>query len=95
MMNPKSDIRDYLNTTAASIPPRRRQAHYMDGVIFAVAVIALCGLCIDAAYDYGYAKGQDAKKCATVPGEKVVSTTAGTCTYANAYGWATKTRRTM
>ena len=94
-MKLKSDIWTHPEPVTMVTTPRRRQAHYMDGVIFAVAVMALCGVCIEAAYNYGYTHGQAAKVCASVPGEKVVSTTADTCTYANAYGRAVKTRRAM
>lgn len=47
-----------------------------------------------AVYDYGVAQGRvEPRKCATVSGEQVVSTTADVCTYAATYGRATTKRR--
>lgn len=95
-MKHKSDIWTHPEPVTMVVtprtPPRRRQAHYADGVIFAVSVFALIALTVEAAYSYGYTHGQAAKVCASVPGEKVVSSMANTCTYASAYGRATKTR---
>ncbi len=46
-------------------------------------------------FNHGYTHGQAARVCAIVPGQQVVSTTADTCTYANAYGRATKQRKAI
>ncbi len=46
------------------------------------------------AFDYGLATGKaEPRKCATVQGQQVVSSTAETCTYASEFGRATTKRR--
>lgn len=72
-----------------------RSTWLAERIIFVMAILATMYYVGDAIYNYGYTHGQSAKVCASVPGEKVVSTTADTCTYANAYGRATKIRRAM
>lgn len=48
------------------------------------------------AFDWGRDVGRDEPKvCARVPGQQVVSSTVDSCTYATAYGRATRTRRAM
>ena len=64
-------------------------------LIFLLAILATMFFIGKGLYNYGYTHGQAAKVCASVPGEKVVSTTADTCTYANAYGRATKQRKAI
>lgn len=70
-----------------------RSTWLAERIIFIVAILATMYYIGDALYSYGYTHGQAARVCAIVPGQQVVSSTADTCTYANAYGRATKTRR--
>jgi len=66
-----------------------------------VLVISVCtGLLVILAvhdiYQLGYERGLSApKKCAMVEGERVVSSTADTCTYASSYGFSTKRRAAL
>jgi len=62
----------------------------------AVVVLSTWAVTLYIAYDFGLQDGQDMPKvCARVPGHEVVSSTVDTCTYATAYGRATKVRRAM
>lgn len=61
-----------------------------------VVVTCIWGATLYGALEYGRFLGrQEPKKCAAVPGEQVVSSTADRCTYAASYGRATKTRRAL
>ena len=72
-----------------------RSTALAERLIILLAILATMYYIGDAIYNYGYTHGQAAKVCASVPGQQVVSTTADTCAYANAYGRATRTRRAM
>lgn len=64
-------------------------------LIFLLAILATMFFIGKGLYNYGYTHGQAAKVCASVPGQQVVSSTADVCTYANAYGRATKQRKAI
>lgn len=64
-------------------------------LIFLLAILATMFFIGKGLYNYGYTHGQAAKVCAAVPGQQVVSSTADSCTYANAYGRATKQRKAI
>lgn len=62
----------------------------------AVVIISTWIVTLYIALDYGMDLGRDEPKvCARVPGQQVVSSTVDSCTYATAYGRATRTRRAM
>lgn len=67
---------------------------YADRIVFWVCVVSTLILYTHSVYEYGVEHGTAApKKCASVPGQQVVSTTHDTCTYASAFGRATNKRR--
>lgn len=72
-----------------------RSTRLAERLIFITALLATMYYIGDALYNYGFTHGQAARVCAIVPGQQVVSTTADTCTYANAYGRATKKRKAI
>lgn len=70
--------------------------------IFQIALYIIVIVFVSAIYFVGFENGKyEAKRecdrtpkvCAVVPGEKVVSTTADGCTYANSFGLSTRNRR--
>lgn len=67
-----------------------------DRIVFWVCAVLGFVFYTQAVYDYGRRHGRaEPRQCASVPGERVVSTTAEVCTYASDYGRATKKRRAM
>ncbi len=72
-----------------------RSTWLAERIIFIVAILATMYYIGDSIYNYGFTHGQAARVCAIVPGQQLVSTTADTCTYANAYGRATKKRKAI
>lgn len=67
---------------------------YADRIVFWVCAALLFVFYTQAVYDYGHTHGQaEPRKCASVQGQQVVSTTAETCTYAAVYGRAITKRR--
>lgn len=72
-----------------------RSTWLAERIIFIVAILAIMYCIGDSIYNYSFTHGQAARVCAIVPGQQVVSTTADTCTYANAYGRATKKRKAI
>lgn len=67
-----------------------------DQAVFVACIIGLIALCINAGYNYGYEQGVKDRPCATVAGEKVISSSAGVCYYVlSNYGRAVKARRAL
>ncbi len=67
---------------------------FADRVVVGVCAIVSIGLYTHLVWEDGFTAGRVApRKCASVEGKEVVSTTAETCTYANSYGRATNKRR--
>ena len=67
---------------------------------YSVDVIVFLGCCQIAllwgAFALGrYVEAKEPKKCATVSGQQVVSTTADTCTYANSFVRVTVKRKAL
>ena len=67
---------------------------YADKIVFWVCVVSTLILYTHSVYEYGVTHGMAApKKCASVQGQQVVSSTADMCVYANSFGRATTKRR--
>lgn len=67
---------------------------YADRIVFWSCLILTLIIYTMIVWEDGYAAGKNLpKQCASVPGKEVVSSTADTCTYANAYGRAATKRR--
>ena len=67
-----------------------------DSIIFWLCLILALVFYTQTVYDLGRTHGRaEPKKCAAVQGMEVVSSTADVCTYANAYGRATKQRKAI
>lgn len=65
-----------------------------DRIVFWICLTLAFIFYSQAMYDFAYERGLSVpRKCASVPGQQVVSTTAETCTYANSFGRATTKRR--
>lgn len=67
---------------------------YADRIVFWICSALLFVFYTQAVYELGSTHGKaEPRKCASVQGQQVVSTTAETCTYANSFGRATTKRR--
>ncbi len=65
-----------------------------DRIVFWVCAVLLFFFYTQAVYDYGFTHGKaEPRKCASVQGQQVISTTENVCTYAQSYGRATTKRR--
>jgi hypothetical protein len=80
--------------------PRRKPNQIVSALLFWGAVLFASALILRSTYNRGVEAGVEVgvakpKVCASVPGQQVVSSTADTCTYASAYGRATKKRKAI
>ena len=60
-----------------------------DIAVLVFTVLSTSAVGIVGGFNIGVSVGSEAKQCATFPGAQIISSTADSCTYANAYGRAT------